>query len=78
MTPKTKLLISAGLAVVGFALIKLEDFENRKRAARNEEILKHNAAKTEAFYKNVAEINDDLDRRIEAGKFWLIVTNPDN
>lgn len=78
MTPKTKMLISVGLVVVGFALIKWEDFENRKRAAKNDEILKQNAAENEAFEKNIADINDDLDRRIEAGKFWLIVTDPNN
>jgi len=78
MTDKTKLLVSVGLVVVGFALIKIEDFQNRKRAAKNEEILKQNAASNEAFEKNIADINEDLDRRIEAGKFWLIVTDPEN
>jgi putative N-acetylmannosamine-6-phosphate epimerase len=78
MTYKTKMLISLGLVAAGFALIKIEDFKNRKRAAKNEEILKRNAAANEVFMKDIANINDDLDRRIEAGKFWLIVTDPEN
>lgn len=78
MSPKTQLIISAGLVVVGFALIKFEDFENRKRSAKNEEILKRNAEENEVFEENVAKWKDSLDRQIELGKFWLIVTDPDN
>lgn len=78
MTPKTQLLVSAGLVVIGFALIKWEDFENRKRAVKNDEILKQNAKKNEDFQESISNLTDDLDRRIEAGKFWLIVTNPEN
>jgi hypothetical protein len=78
MTPKTQLFVSIGLVAIGFALIKWEDFENSKRAAKNDEILKQNASANEAFEKFCTSVTDDLDRRIETGKFWLIVTDPEN
>lgn len=78
MNPKTRMLISAGLVVVGFAMIKWEDRVNRKRAEQNSEAIKQRVKESEDFAKTVENINADLDRRIEAGKFWLIVTDDEN
>ncbi|AOZ64992.1 hypothetical protein [Streptomyces phage Psst4] len=78
MTPKTKLIVSVGLAVVGFALVKWEDHKNAKAAAKNDDILKQQAEQLEALEKTTAETNDMLDRKIENAKFWLIVTEDEN
>ena len=78
MKPLTKLVILASCGVVyGVAERSL-----RKKSAEAAAIaLREKLERAAAFQREIDQLealNDDLDRRIEAGKFWLIVTNPDN
>jgi len=73
-----KLIASLVLVVAGIALVKWEDRVNRKKQEKRTQQIEALSRQAESIHSITEDISADLDKKLEAARFWEIVTRPEN